>query len=331
MYDITCTPAIAFRFHPDAVAQLEKDSNVSYAVVIYSAHRSNTSHSDDPWYATERRPNDTFYNGVPLNDTFWIKRYRPVLSCWELDQWSYGGQKVSSVDKLKDLPGIKIKEVSLRVLESTFLGGPMVIRLGNASSNLALRPRVTFNGMIDAAVSYVATKNIFRDAIMFSQHDNLTNVFEGPDGSGEFVVSSPDIQTFSLAGIVTLLVILGSAAQEERDPALNQDIDRNKKQHLWTRFNVLSAVQLFRCLYENGKDGMNCDWSCEKTVVDNEDGREFPLIHGCRAAKCMGNIMKDEHGGPAGDKQDSKPEGMPLLDLKKGLRESINPTSPETP
>ncbi|KAF5013958.1 hypothetical protein FDECE_87 [Fusarium decemcellulare] len=362
-------PFLAFRLHPDSAAQWSKGSNTSYAVVIYSAHRGSMSRSDDPWYATERRPNYTFRNDERLNHTFWMKRYRPVLSCWELDQWSYRGQNVSSVYRLKHLPGIKIKEVLLRVLESTFSGGPMVIRLGNASGDLALRSSTTsLNGIIDAAVckmrddierlilaSYVATRNIFRDAIMFGQHHNLTNVFEGPDGkpkdgSGEFVVSSPDIQTFSLAGIVTLLLILGflvlantcawavlkyhhnsSAAQDEGAPALNQDIDRKKKQHVWTRFDVLSAVQIFRCLYESGKDVTNCDWSCEKMVIDNGEGREFRLIHGCGTAKCMGNIMKDEDGRPAGDKRDTKPEGMPLLDLKKGLRESINPTSPETP
>lgn len=177
---------------------------------------------------------------------------------------------------------MKIKEVLLGVLEAALGTGPMIARLGNASGDSALRSRTTSpNDVINPQASkmvddmerlilaaLVATRSIFTDAAMFGQPDDYSSVFTGPDkqprdGSGDFVVSSPDIQTFSLTGIVTLVVILetlmlansitwaclrfhhnNSSANTSNAEGAEGDILEDR----WTRYRVLEAAQLLRCL-----------------------------------------------------------------------------------
>ncbi|KAH8745275.1 hypothetical protein F5883DRAFT_634108 [Diaporthe sp. PMI_573] len=275
-YDTQHAPQASFYLHSQAEDQIFRDSNVSYAVTVSSAHRSSISQGSDPWYATEDRdqPDERF------NARFWMKSQRPILSCWEQDKWSYGTQSVSSVFELKNIPGMKIPKVLLEVLETTFGGGPMIVRLGNASGDSALRSRTTSpNGVIDAQASsihddmerlilgsFVASRNLFSDATMFGQSERYGNVFTGPngqpaDGAGNFVVSSPDIQTFSLTGIVTLAAILAALILANCVLWLLVHGNSSSAQNKWTRFHVLTAVQLFRCVYESDADTSD-QWSC---------------------------------------------------------------------
>jgi hypothetical protein len=302
-----------------------------------------------------------------------MKRRRPVLSCGEKNSWTYAGQAVASVVDLKNIPGIKIPQVLLEILETTLSGGPMVVRLGNASGDSALRSRTTSpNGVIDASsssmftdmerlilASYAATRNIFTDAVMFGQPDNYRNIVKGPDGqpregAGNFVVQSPDIQTFSLTGIVVLLVILAAlillncltsllihfnhqpavaaaAAGDKRASTMDgagtgpgtgdgiSTIPRNdantppagppkmasttvsqvmgNKQtpsDKWNRFHVLSANQLFRCVYEPEEGRVPREnWSCDTSDLTHYATDEEPFaLYTCESPKCMGHIRK---------------------------------------
>ncbi|KAM5352952.1 hypothetical protein ACJ41O_005674 [Fusarium nematophilum] len=370
--DIYNAPKAAFFVRPKA-AELVKESNVSYAVLIHSAHRASISRSSDPWYATEeRRDKDEDGNAedIPYDANLWMKRQRPVLSCWEQNRWTYQGQDVESVYKLREIQGIKIKEVILDVLQAALGGGPMIARLGNACGDSALRSRTTSpKGVIDAEASsmysdmerlilaaYVASRSIFTDATMYGVRDDYRSIFSGSDGeprdgSDDFVVSSPNITTFSLNGIIAVTSILGilmlanfatwmclkltrhspyvtaknihgyqgvkkgeivenaepnpassgnsaekaqvdgnvSNAQEED----NDDVVNDK----WTRYHVLTAGQLFRCLYE--VNGMEADWSCERLVPLKEDNTNFKLLR-CRNGRdgrsndrCRGHIKRD--------------------------------------
>jgi hypothetical protein len=328
-------PSAGFRSHPDGAAQLLKDSNVSYAVMIYAAHRSSISKSTDPRYATEQRKEPA--PGNQLEADYWMKRYRPFLSCWQQDKWRYGFHSVQSVNELKNIPGIKIKEVLLEILESAFGDSPMIVKLGTASGTSALRSRTTSpNGIIDAQncrmiddmerlilASFVASRSVFTDATMFPEV-RYPNLVTGGDkkpksGAGDFVVSSPEIQTFSLNGITALLVllvvlILANAAtswllgffyrnQNTTEQGNNLvDVDR------WTRFRVFAAVQLFRCLFEGSENKVEqCEWSCEKTVPDVKKGDyEVKLVGGCGEDRCMGHLSKTLSKGAAAQSEGGK-------------------------
>ncbi|KAJ3458220.1 hypothetical protein MRS44_012329 [Fusarium solani] len=312
-------PSAGFRSHPDGAAQLLKDSNVS----------------TDPWYATEQRKEPA--PGNQLEADYWMKRYRPFLSCWQQDKWRYGSHSVKSVDELKKIPGIKIKEVLLEILESAFGDSPMIVKLGTASGTSALRSRTTSpNGIIDAQncrmiddmerlilASFVASRSVFTDATMFPEV-RYPNLVTGGDkkpksGAGDFVVSSPEIQTFSLNGITALLVllvvlILANAAtswllgffyrnQNTTEQGNNLvDVDR------WTRFRVFAAVQLFRCLFEGSENKVEqCEWSCEKTVPDVKKGDyEVKLVGGCGEDRCMGHLSKTLSKGAAAQSEGGK-------------------------
>jgi len=349
--DIMHAPTASFIPHADASKQLISNSNVSFAVLVHSAHRSSITAGGDPWYATEPRPVNA--TPAPFEAQFWMKRRRPALSCWEQAKWSYGEHTADSVFDLKTIPGIKVPEVLLNVLEATLGGGPMLVRLGNASGDSALRSRTTSpNGVINAGVSsmhddmerlilasFVATRSIFTDATMFGQPDNYENVMVGAngeprDGAGNFVVSSPNIQTFSLTGIVTLAAILlalllaNSAAKilvrfhhgrhgggspnnemektgkstlgNEEETSTNAGGDGNPAPEAkdaqpspWALFHVLSAVQLFRCLYETDEDFTKCGWACDRVVPDEENKKRFLLHPPCKDRKCMGHVQKN--------------------------------------
>ncbi|KAH6847669.1 hypothetical protein B0I37DRAFT_149615 [Chaetomium sp. MPI-CAGE-AT-0009] len=311
-YDTAHAPSAAFFPHPNGAGQLLAGSDILYAVLVHSAWRSSITESGDPWYTTEpREPRDT---AGRYNAAFRMKRRRPVLSCREKNSWTYAGQAVPSVVDLKRIPGIKIPMVLLEILEATLASAPMVARLGSASGDSALRSRTTSpNGVIDAGASsvfadmerlilasYAATRNIFTDAVMFGQPDGYKNIAKGDDGqpregAGDFVVSSTDIETFSLTGIVTLSVImlllillncLTSVLVHFNNQASSSPKDR------WARFHVLGAAQLFRCVYESGDGKSREAWSCDSAGDTHyaNDEETFSLSV-CRESKCMGHII----------------------------------------
>ncbi|RYP53284.1 hypothetical protein DL769_010547 [Monosporascus sp. CRB-8-3] len=267
--DITHAPSAAFRLNTDPANNATETSNITYAILIHSAHRSSISEGDDPWYATEPR-DDNAPETTAFNPEFWIRRHRPVLSCWEKSTWSYGGRTVDTVWDLKHMPDIKIPQVLLMILETTFGGGPMVFRIGNTAGDSALKSRITSpNGVIDAGrssvvddmqrliiASFLATRNVFVDATLFGVPDRYGNMITGPDGrpregAGDFVLSSSDIQTFSMTGIVTLMAVFGALVLVNLVISILVFVKRHGGgSGRWTRFQVSGARQLFRPVYE---------------------------------------------------------------------------------
>lgn len=230
--DIRNAPRAAFITHPHAKDQLAQNSNVSFAVLIASAHRASISKSSDPWYATETRPtDDPSLPAAPYNATEWMKLRRPVLSCFEHNLWTYGdpdSPPANSVLALDKLPGINLPDAIHNVLANAF-SVPMVVTLGNAIGDSALRSRTTSpRGVIDAAKSsiksdmerlvmaaYIASVNVFSGTVSFtSGTGGYPNVLEGEDGepapgAADIVVNSSDVQTFSMVGLISLAAILG--------------------------------------------------------------------------------------------------------------------------
>jgi len=120
-------------------------------------------------------------------------------------------------------------------------------------------------------------------------------------GTGQFVLSVPNVQTFSLTGIVSLASILGFLALANLSIWLlvhfhqgrgkRSSPDRGTK---WARFHVLEAAQLYRCVYESGGAKPSLGWSCEKPVPEGEDSSKIcDLVHCCTKEWCKGHIVVD--------------------------------------
>ncbi|KAK1776231.1 hypothetical protein QBC45DRAFT_222489 [Copromyces sp. CBS 386.78] len=303
---IARAPTAAFQFPSEYLVEgPPANSNYSFAVIVNSARRTSVTEGSDPWYSTELR--DQPASPSQFNAKFWMKRARPILSCWEQMQWSHKGAALDSIASLRDQPGRTIPDVLVKVLEATFFAGPMIVRLGNASGDSALRSRTTSpNGVIDASMSsidsdmerlvlasYVASRNIFNDATMFGGCDqNYPNVFRGgngqaEEGSGHFVVSSPDIRTFSLTGIITLVAIMIFLTSIWGLLELLLLVLKGNENTFWCKYHVLDAVQLFRCLYEtNDHDG---GWPCNEGIPQYEN--DVCSLEPCNKY-CMGHIVK---------------------------------------
>ncbi|KAI8714628.1 hypothetical protein NCS52_01183100 [Fusarium sp. LHS14.1] len=308
-------PSASFIPHPDGDKQLLKNSNVSYAVVINSARRTSITKSNDPWYATENRD-------------------EPILSCWQNDQWSYGSELVNSVDELKNVTGIKIKRVLLEVLEAAFGNGPMIVKLGSASGVSALRSQTTSpNGVIDAQqctmykdmerlilASFVASRSIFTDATMFGiGDDTYPSIIRDTNGNPKSGGSSLSSFSWGVLIIVNALTswLLRFFHRNQEEAAVDTGAGNNEVEvDRWTRFRVLGAVHLFRCLYEGEGDQVKPrDWSCEKTVPENTAEGDFKmhLLRGCKKDKCMGHLSKKMAEQSDGGRRDSNPKEKSLV------------------
>ena len=356
-------PKASFVFHPQASSQRDGDGKVQFSAIVWSAHRSSISGGRDAWYTTE--PGNQTYN-VPFQAKYWVKRGRPALSCWQQDRWRYGTQSVKSVHALKDLPGIKIPLSLLDVLAASF-DAPKLPELGNACGDSALRSRTTSpNGVIDAEAStikgdlerlilasYVASQSIFIDTTMMGDRV-WKNVLRGDTGgpragAGDFVIVSPEIQTFSTAGLITIIVCLASlliiesgitalihlhhrATKPAKKPPGDNSVERPgdnpdeppaEKTNKWILFKVLSALALFRRIYEPPETLNDPHWHCIRHFPDETDPTEFS-VRGCGtrpADPCKGHIVhtlpsQQATDPPAGNgvksEQQTSPQASPL-------------------
>ncbi|KAK4227408.1 hypothetical protein QBC38DRAFT_478059 [Podospora fimiseda] len=276
--DIRYAPRASFRPHPEMVET--SGSNYLFAILVSSARRSSITPGSDPWYATEPRPTpDMRYNA-----THWMKRHRPVLDCQQRDTWTHRGQTLNSIYDLAKAPGLRLALSIVRVLELAFTT-PAVVNLGNAAGESALRSRTTSpNGVIDAKEStmysdmerlllaaFVASRSTLTDAAMFPDFGKYPNVFmagtaDPKPGAEDFVVSSPGIQTFSLAGLIALplvllflimvrgvlgLVIKLKLKHKLATEKLKNDKTRTKATR-WARPYSFTAPSLLRAIYEGG-------------------------------------------------------------------------------
>lgn len=297
-------PKASFLMPEDAAAISEymRTGNTTYAVIIWSAHRASISMGSNPWYATETR--GAAAPKAPFEAGFWMKRRRPVLSCWQKDTWTYGDQTANSVYELKRLPGIQIEQVLLKVLEAA-LFVPLVVKLGNASGDSALRSRTTSpNGVIDAGASsiasdmerlvlgsYVATKNVFADTTMYESNAGWPNLLrdasgQPAQGSADFVITSPDVLTFSLTGLIALAVILVFLVLVETLITVGASKLRRSKNLI--QFKAMTAIQLFRIIFEPPHQ-LDAKWGCEDRFPRADDHTMFHVTE-CEKSGCQGHM-----------------------------------------
>jgi len=262
--DIRYAPRATMMTPPLAVEQLKKDSNVSFAVVIGSAHRSSITPGSDPWYLTERRDEDL--PPAPYNASFWIRTKRPTLSCWQQDRWSYKGARVASVLDLAELPGLRLPAALRSVMVNAF-AVPMVVRLGNTIGDSSLRSRTTSpRGVIDAGKStlesdmerlivagYIASLNVFSETTSFGNAGFIEypNVLEGEDGlpaegAGDFVVVSADVTTFDLVGLIVIAALFALLLLHAWVSAwiIKSHCRKAREDSIWARFKLLAASDL---------------------------------------------------------------------------------------
>lgn len=270
--DIRLDPRVSFRVREEIE---EDDHRVQFAVVVASAHRASITRGTDPWYMTEKRPADA--PTLRIEADYWMRLRRPVLSCRQKDTWSHGGGQVYSSGFIGDLPSLALKESLLSVLQAA-LTTPMIVTLGNAGGDSTLLSRTTSpDGVIDAGQSsimndmkrliigsFVASRSIFTDATKFGRPGFLYPDLLHPngqlhvaEGAADFVISDPDIQTFSLTGIVTLAAVLGTllvtvstislVTRPHNSEALKSEPKEDPRVtswSRWTRLKVLSASRL---------------------------------------------------------------------------------------
>ncbi|UKZ72675.1 hypothetical protein TrVFT333_000308 [Trichoderma virens FT-333] len=320
-------PKAVFLIHPEANTQYSETGNISFAILPWTAHRTSIKQSNDPWYATETRraPFDP-----PIETAiFWIKRARPALSCWQKDVWRYGSTTVTNVSGLKDITGIKVKPSLLDVL-GLAVSYPVLYSLGSTVATSSLKSAtVNINGVINAETSsilddlkrlvfasFVYTRNVYLDTTRYESSTTLGNALdtngEPADGLGDFVLSSPNFQSFSMVGMIVLLVLLITLFTTnlllQRILHLN---DKAKSKAML--FDALPAAQLFRRIYEpNGESQVETKWSCNANLPSKEDKTEF-VLERCSKENCHGHIKNDL---------------APIVEVESAAGENGNPAPP---
>lgn len=340
---VRIVPIAAFTLpnKPTYNAQLDT-GNVSYAVIAtLSRHLSNTENIDDPWYLTEGAG-----PGSGPDLPYRIQRQRPALSCWHHDRWSAGSQSVDGGKKLDNLSALGIPQVLKDVLATALLQPPpYTIGTDTGSSALisVLSSRNSQKGTIDAKAGnihqdmerlviggFILTLNRLSDMVMYTpdavemaqwnlfySKKNATNEPLPFDGRGDFLVSSPNIATFNLAGLiatgaVVLFLLVGQLVLTAKlnfhttskvhadsrtrgshglDP--HQEADRFNDDR-WARFRAFSAIHLLRNTYEDGTGKPEDDWRCSENLPTPTDQKMLRLVrchHGDE--DCAGHIATD--------------------------------------
>lgn len=248
----------------------EVGANLSYTIIPDTAGRYSYTQSTDEWYRTEPVPQETIYQ---------VSRGRPVLSCWQKDEWSYKGKtrNLWNLDQLGvDIPGIILNDFFTNrfTLPMTFtIGmalGPALLSDSAASSGGQLDAQsashiVDFERLVLGA--YVATQDVLRDSTMSGglglgirnrAHDSTGTPI---NGIGHFVISSTKVKALSLRVLVSVPAIWAFlfAALSLTRYARPAHRNSGKMSRFTLRATALQAMQLYRMLDEE-KCGNRDDW-----------------------------------------------------------------------
>ncbi|KAK4161322.1 hypothetical protein QBC43DRAFT_268693 [Cladorrhinum sp. PSN259] len=323
---IRSPPIGSFVLHPNATDQVLTTGNISYGIVIGSANRPSLNAGEDPWYATELRPPNA--TKAEHNANYWIKRRRPVLSCWEQRTWEYRGNRSTNFSALNRTTTPDLSRPLLTVLR-TALGRPMVVTVGIHAGDSALLCRTTSSrGVVDGArcniytdmerlilASFVATQHVFTDSTLFQDEGDYPNVYKPAeatkvlDGSDGFVLYTTNVQTFSMIGIIVIAVCLLTffVGRFIAVRLVGRLLD---KRNIWSEMELLgSPAHLFRNLYESNAGKHEEYWPCDSRFPTGDDDRKFELLacgHG--KEECYGHIDTKANGGSG-----EGVEGGPLL------------------
>lgn len=127
-------PWAAYLMREDAEVLKEEPQYGGYAFMIvpHVAWRQciEPSSKPDPWYETE--PNPTWVEGKNFNPRHRVKSARPALRCTQNDTFTHNGKTVNHVDKLEELPGLKLSRFLRTGVFGVEFGAPVFSKiLGN--------------------------------------------------------------------------------------------------------------------------------------------------------------------------------------------------------
>lgn len=194
-------------------------ANKSYAIIPDTAGRPSNAKSIDPWYKT-------LDSNGSLDYAYVVESQRPVLSCWESDSWSYGGNTTYLISDLGSLPRLNIPYAIRNELMPARLADPMIYDVAYLlGKSILISSSGTPDGILDASIpsytadferlifaSYVATKNVLRNTILASNISGLDNSIYDNTGAikpgvGDFVIDSSDVVTLSFNVLILVPAI----------------------------------------------------------------------------------------------------------------------------
>ncbi|KLU85792.1 hypothetical protein MAPG_04812, partial [Magnaporthiopsis poae ATCC 64411] len=107
-------------------------------------------------------------------------------------------------------------------------------------------------------------------------------------GSGDFVITSPDVLTFSLTGLIALASILVFLLLVETLLSVGASKLRRSKNLI--QFKAMTAIQLFRIIFEPAHQADE-KWSCEDRFPRADDHTRFS-VRECEKTGCQGHMNR---------------------------------------
>lgn len=173
--------------------ELEVDG-YAFQLVPHTAYRvSSSENTEDPWYRTE--PNPAFLPSRDENASqsylaqYRVRAQRPPLRCTQNDTYSYEGAKVTHIDNLRQLPGLKVSNFTEFVLKREFGSVPVIAAILSMVPFGSLRSGVHFisnQRRLDAQrasmsndfrelieISYVYSREVIRNTVLLFPSQQL--------------------------------------------------------------------------------------------------------------------------------------------------------------
>lgn len=200
--------------------------NITWAAFLSTLDRVSFSPSSDPFYYTGGTRDPSL-----AGTRYVVRPRRPVLSCWQMDEWRYRGRKSTIVGLNSTmLPGLELSE-GMQLVLARYLGTPKVVDIGRQLGLAALVSSTTALGSVfDAGGSsgfkdlerlvvaaYVATTNTLVDLTLYPRDVEERKTAEGnlvlgedgmvKEGVADFVVWSAGVATLSVKAVIIIPVL----------------------------------------------------------------------------------------------------------------------------
>ncbi|KAK5653626.1 hypothetical protein OQA88_8656 [Cercophora sp. LCS_1] len=199
--------------------------NITWAAYLSTLDRVSFSPSFDPFYYTGYTQDPSL-----VGTRYVVQPRRPVLSCWQTDDWWYRGRK-STITGLNSsmLPGLELSE-GMQLVLARYLGTPKVVDIGRQLGLSALLSSTTALGSVFDAegssgfkdlerlivAAYVATTNTLVDLTLYPNVEGRENAEENlvleedgrvKRGVDDFVVRSAEVSTLSVKAVIVISVL----------------------------------------------------------------------------------------------------------------------------
>jgi len=257
---------------PEAFEESKKYGGWTFQLAPVTAWRATeTEKRDDPWYETELDPTWVNETGQAYGAQYRVKSGRFPLRCTQNDTFTYNTVTVNHVEKLQELPGLKLSPLLRDMVFRREFGTPIMNRLLGYGQYAGLvsgahyvsnqrrlevsRANITedIRGLVE--MSFLYSREVIRNtALLFPslERDSLQNANIATSG---FLLESPEVVAMSVFVMVTtpsvcvflwLLVFIWHSVY---NPESKLDHTSAKGRH-GLRYYSLQAVHLYRFLDE---------------------------------------------------------------------------------